>query len=141
MTSRAAPPRPPLTDHSDDSSLNSVDLDPLGGVYVDSDTGLESMSSAEAGAACGGCAAGGGRGEITPRDAEMLRQEVCRLKNDKLDLLKQNITWQNEIKSLREKEMSLQAELNSMSREMRRLREQQVTGTVIPNPSTHDSTA
>ncbi|XP_021190164.1 rap1 GTPase-activating protein 1 isoform X6 [Helicoverpa armigera] len=141
VTSRAAPPRPPLTDHSDDSSLNSVDLDPLGGVYVDSDTGLESMSSAEAGAACGGCAAGGGRGEITPRDAEMLRQEVCRLKNDKLDLLKQNITWQNEIKSLREKEMSLQAELNSMSREMRRLREQQVTGTVIPNPSTHDSTA
>ncbi|XP_047032159.1 rap1 GTPase-activating protein 1 isoform X9 [Helicoverpa zea] len=29
VTSRAAPPRPPLTDHSDDSSLNSVDLDPL----------------------------------------------------------------------------------------------------------------
>ncbi|XP_022822629.1 rap1 GTPase-activating protein 1 isoform X3 [Spodoptera litura] len=140
VTSRAAPPRPPLTDHSDDSSLNSVDLDPLGGVYVDSDTGLESMSSAEAGAACGGCAAGTGR-EVTPRDAEMLRQEVCRLKNDKLDLLKQNITWQNEIKSLREKELSLQAELNSMSREMRRLREQQVTGTIIPNPSTHDSTA
>lgn len=140
VTSRAAPPRPPLTDHSDDSSLNSVDLDPLGGVYVDSDTGLESMSSAEAGAACGGCAAGTGR-DVTPRDAEMLRQEVCRLKNDKLDLLKQNITWQNEIKSLREKELSLQAELNSMSREMRRLREQQVTGTIIPNPSTHDSTA
>ena len=67
-----------------------------GGVYVDSDTGLESMSSAEAGAACGACAGGagggaGGRGEVTPRDAEMLRQEVCRLKNDKLDLLKQNI--------------------------------------------------
>lgn len=59
-------------------------------MYVDSDTGLESMSSAEAGAACGGCAAGTGR-EVTPRDAEMLRQEVCRLKNDKLDLLKQNI--------------------------------------------------
>lgn len=62
---------------------------------MDSDTGLESMSSAEAGAACGGCAAGAGgqgaRGEVTPRDAEMLRQEVCRLKNDKLDLLKQNI--------------------------------------------------
>ncbi|KAJ8715009.1 hypothetical protein PYW08_004990 [Mythimna loreyi] len=136
VTSRAAPPRPPLTDHSDDSSLNSVDLDPLGGVYVDSDTGLESMSSAEAGAAC--CAGSGAR-DVTPRDAELLRQEVCRLKNDKLDLLKQNITWQNEIKCLREKEMSLQAELNSMSREMRRLREQQVT--TIPNPSTHDSTA
>lgn len=58
-----------------------------GAVYVDSDTGLESMSSAEAGAA-------NTRGEplVTQRgDAEQLRQEVCRLKNDKLDLLKQNI--------------------------------------------------
>lgn len=126
VTSRAAPPRPPLTDHSDDSSLNSVDLDPLGPVYVDSDTGLESMSSAEA-----------ARGEA----ADALRQEVCRLKNDKLDLLKQNITWQNEIKCLREKEMMLQSELAATAREVRRLREQQVTGTVIPNPSTHDSTA
>ncbi|XP_075980733.1 rap GTPase activating protein 1 isoform X3 [Anticarsia gemmatalis] len=140
VTSRAAPPRPPLTDHSDDSSLNSVDLDPLGGVYVDSDTGLESMSSAEAGAACGGCVAGG-RAEPAPRDADLLRQEVCRLKNDKLDLLKQNITWQNEIKNLREREMLLQAELANASREVRRLREQQSTGTIIPNPSTHDSTA
>lgn len=57
-----------------------------GVVYVDSDTGLESMSSAEAGAA-------NTRGEAAlPRgDADQLRQEVCRLKNDKLDLLKQNI--------------------------------------------------
>lgn len=140
VTSRAAPPRPPLTDHSDDSSLNSVDLDPLGGVYVDSDTGLESMSSAEAGAACGACGgAGAGAGLHAP--ADLLRQEVCRLKNDKLDLLKQNITWQNEIKCLREKEMQLQEKLADASREVRRLRELQVTGTIIPNPSTHDSTA
>lgn len=44
------------------------------------------MSSAEAGANT--------RGEpmAVPRaDADQLRQEVCRLKNDKLDLLKQNI--------------------------------------------------
>jgi hypothetical protein len=53
-----------------------------GAVYVDSDTGLESMSSAEAGAR----AEAGGRA-----DADLLRNEVCRLKNDKLDLLKQNI--------------------------------------------------
>lgn len=57
----------------------------LGAVYVDSDTGLESMSSAEAGAARADQPA-------HPRpDADLLRQEVCRLKNDKLDLLKQNI--------------------------------------------------
>ncbi|XP_072944960.1 rap1 GTPase-activating protein 1 isoform X3 [Epargyreus clarus] len=142
VTSRAAPPRPPH-DHSDDSSLNSVDLDPLddkdwlccgksatGAVYVDSDTGLESMSSAEA-----------ARGDApAPRhDADLLRQEVCRLKNDKLDLLKQNITWQNEIKCLREREITLQAELAAAAREVRRLRDQQTT--IIPNPSTHDSTA
>lgn len=55
-------------------------------MYVDSDTGLESMSSAEAGANT--------RGEPMPpprADAEQLRVEVCKLKNDKLDLLKQNI--------------------------------------------------
>ncbi|XP_061719350.1 rap1 GTPase-activating protein 1 isoform X3 [Cydia pomonella] len=148
VTSRAAGPRPPLHDHSDDSSLNSVDLDPLddkdwlscgksatGGVYVDSDTGLESMSSAEAGA--------NPRGEppAAPRaDAELLRQEVCKLKNDKLDLLKQNISWQNEIKCLREKEMTLQAKLDAAARELRRLRDQQGSA-IIPNPSTHDSTA
>lgn len=37
--------------------------------------------------------------------------------------------------------MNLQAELAAAAREMRRLREQQATGTTIPNPSTHDSTA
>ncbi|XP_037875474.1 rap1 GTPase-activating protein 1 isoform X1 [Bombyx mori] len=155
VTSRAAPPRPPLNDHSDDSSLNSVDLDPLddkdwltcgktaGGVYVDSDTGLESMSSAEAGAGCGAGAAGGrADGAAPPRGDADLRQEVCRLKNDKLDLLKQNITWQNEIKNLREREISLQAELAAAAREVRRLREQQQSlSTTIPNPSPHDSTA
>ncbi|XP_068617610.1 rap1 GTPase-activating protein 1 isoform X3 [Battus philenor] len=135
VTSRAAPPRA-HHDHSDDSSLNSVDLDPLGTpVYVDSDTGLESMSSAEAGAARGEVAA------ATRGDVELLRQEVCRLKNDKLDLLKQNITWQNEIKCLREREIKLQGELLNLSKEMRKLRDQQTTGAIIPNPSSHDSTA
>lgn len=50
-------------------------------------------------------------------------------------------TWQNEIKCLREREMTLQAELAAAAREVRRLRDQQATGTIIPNPSTHDSTA
>lgn len=82
-----------LYSHKDEqcSTILTIAFVCPGGVYVDSDTGLESMSSAEAGAACGGCAAGGARGEVAPRDAELLRQEVCRLKNDKLDLLKQNI--------------------------------------------------
>lgn len=36
VTSRAAGPRPPMHDHSDDSSLNSVDLDPLGKLWAPS---------------------------------------------------------------------------------------------------------
>lgn len=61
---------------SDDSSLNSIDL-----IYADSDTGLESMSSAETTLkSCPGCLEG-----------EQLRQEVTKLKCDKLDLLRQNV--------------------------------------------------
>lgn len=54
---------------------------------MDSDTGLESMSSAEA----GGAMARNEPPTVQRTDSEQLRQEVCRLKNDKLDLLKQNI--------------------------------------------------
>jgi hypothetical protein len=64
-----------------------VDLDAA--VYVDSDTGLESMSSAETPhKACSLCL---DTGEAGGRQAEALRQEVTRLKCDKLDLLRQNV--------------------------------------------------
>jgi len=93
---------------SDNSSLNSIDLD-TGGVYNgDSDTGLESMSSAETPhkpISCSFCTmegSGGGTQEVCPeaasaveaavaRQLESLRQEVTRLKCDKLDLLRQNV--------------------------------------------------
>lgn len=85
----------PITSHlseaSDDSSLTSEDLEHLaGGGYVDSDTGLESMSSAENGnKTCSVCQErpGSAAGPV----AEGLRQEVTRLKCDKLDLLRQNV--------------------------------------------------
>ena len=81
--------RPALSE-SDDSSLNSVDLDAA--VYVDSDTGLESMSSAETPhKACSLCSE---NGEAGGRQTEALRQEVTRLKCDKLDLLRQNVVSQ-----------------------------------------------
>lgn len=110
---------------SDDSSLNSVDL-----VYADSDTGLESMSSAETTLkTCAGCG-----------DGDLLRQEVVKLKCDKLDLLRQNVvrgsimqllchnyrnfqTCQRDIKCLREKELQLQMDLASATKEILRLRE------------------
>ena len=69
---------------SDDSSLNSeLELDQA--VYPDSDTGLESMSSAET----------HDTARCTAKDGvlenENLRMEVTRLKCDKLDLLRQNV--------------------------------------------------
>lgn len=75
---------------SDSSSLNSVELDGLGIVNaVDSDTGLESMSSAEtpSGKPCSVCC------EVQNNDSrvESLRQDVTRLKCDKLELLRQNV--------------------------------------------------
>lgn len=72
---------------SDDSSLNSeLELDQA--VYPDSDTGLESMSSAETHEAAR-CNPKEGANET-----ENLRLEVTRLKCDKLDLLRQNVvSW------------------------------------------------
>lgn len=62
----------------------------------DSDTGLESMSSAETphkrvSMSCSFCLEEGGEPENVVRQLETLRQEVTRLKCDKLDLLRQNV--------------------------------------------------
>lgn len=72
---------------SDSSSLNSIDLD--GAVtYADSDTGLESMSSAETpNKQCSLCV----DSSNDNNKVDTLRQEVTRLKCDKLDLLRQNV--------------------------------------------------
>ncbi|XP_032452405.1 rap1 GTPase-activating protein 1 isoform X4 [Nasonia vitripennis] len=104
---------------SDDSSLNSeLELDQA--VYPDSDTGLESMSSAETHEARGVAKEIGPSGVAT--ESETLRQEVTRLKCDKLDLLRQNVTCQRDIKRLREKELQLQSDLAAASKEILRLR-------------------
>ncbi|XP_034257132.1 rap1 GTPase-activating protein 1 isoform X3 [Thrips palmi] len=141
---------------SDSSSLNSMDLDVA--VYVDSDTGLESMSSAETPHKsgpngtphCHACSCNNTSGStnssgtgstdgIVPSNGvsiqtgtgccgdkpntDSLRQEVTRLKCDKLDLLRQNVTCQRDIKRLREKELQLQSDLAAASKEILRLRE------------------
>lgn len=118
---------------SDDSSLNSMDIDshphPLN---EDSDTGLESMSSAETphkvAAACPLCR---GQEEATCaihadpeavlRQGEALKQEINKLKCDKLDLLRQNVTCQRDIKKLKEKELKLGSDLVSATKEIARL--------------------
>ncbi|XP_072766873.1 uncharacterized protein [Anoplolepis gracilipes] len=100
---------------SDDSSLNSeLELDQA--VYPDSDTGLESMSSAET----------HDTARCTSKDGvvenDTLRMEVTRLKCDKLDLLRQNVTCQRELKRRREKELQLESDLAAASKEILRLR-------------------
>ncbi|XP_043260824.1 rap1 GTPase-activating protein 1 isoform X1 [Colletes gigas] len=104
-----------IISESDDSSLNSeLELDQV--VYPDSDTGLESMSSAET----------HDTARCTAKDGvlenENLKMEVTRLKCDKLHLLKQNVTCQHDIKRLREKELQLQSDLAAASTEILRLR-------------------
>lgn len=116
---KSAPPSPPSSPDirptrsqrmglcsSESSSLSSVDLGGGGGGGAgDSDTGLESLSSAE-----------------TPQQQCALTHEITRLKCDKLDLLRQNVTCQREIKRLREKELQLLSDLDAASKEILRLR-------------------
>ncbi|XP_046629497.1 rap1 GTPase-activating protein 1 isoform X2 [Neodiprion virginianus] len=103
-----------VVSESDDSSLNSeLELDHV--VYPDSDTGLESMSSAETHEASQ-CP------QRSEPETEALRTEVTKLKCDKLDLLRQNVTCQRDIKRLREKELQLQSDLTAASTEILRLR-------------------
>uniref|UniRef100_A0AAG5CWQ1 Rap-GAP domain-containing protein n=1 Tax=Anopheles atroparvus TaxID=41427 RepID=A0AAG5CWQ1_ANOAO len=168
-----------MSETSDDSSLNSVDLDPMdaGATYIDSDTGLESMSSADATTkACslcldgtgstngggsvvsvsisgasvtidagtrelrnsGGSASSGTGSTVSTggmlvgatgltqealQQVEGMKQEITRLKCDKLDLLRQNVTCQRDIKRLRERELSLQGDLAAAGKEILRLRD------------------
>ncbi|KAF4517376.1 hypothetical protein B566_EDAN009804 [Ephemera danica] len=91
----------------------------------DSDTGLESMSSADTARCCSlepsapatQCSTG-----ITAAEAEALTQEVARLKCDKLDLLRHNVICQRDVKILTEETLQLRAELSAASSELRRLR-------------------
>lgn len=53
---------------------------------------------------------------------ESLRDQVIRLKCDKLDLLRQNVTCQHDLKQLRERELELSSDLASASKELYRLR-------------------
>ena len=55
---------------------------------------------------------------------ERLQEEVSRLKVDKLELLRQNVSAQREVKRLHEREMQLTSDLTTASREIHRLRMQ-----------------
>ncbi|KAK9885269.1 hypothetical protein WA026_010767 [Henosepilachna vigintioctopunctata] len=118
--------RSPLSEASDASSFTSEDLELPAANYVDSDTGLESMSSAETAAKpCSVCndRPGSGAPGIIEVNLDDLVQEVKTLKCDKLDLLRQNVNCQKEIKNLREKVFNVENELAISKKEIMRLRD------------------
>lgn len=62
-------------------------------------------------------------GDAVASQLDKLQEEIAKLRMDKLELLRQNVSCQHEVKRLREREMQLQADLTTASREIHRLRE------------------
>ncbi|XP_064642552.1 rap1 GTPase-activating protein 1-like isoform X4 [Lineus longissimus] len=128
--------------NSRSSSFNSLD-DCGVEVYVnqntqehneDSDTGMESMSSAETPSTNKlislsnsfsedvGCILMTDQEEATSRQLDTYKLEINKLKSEKLELLKQNLASQKDIKRLKDREVKLVGELQNSSREIQRLR-------------------
>ncbi|XP_070491751.1 rap1 GTPase-activating protein 1-like isoform X2 [Chironomus tepperi] len=108
---------------SDKSSLNSIELEVLND--CDCDRGFGSMSS-------------GDQAQIRRQNSEKsyqdiqhqhrrevddLKEEITKLKCDKLDLLRQNVTCQRDIKRLRERELVLQSDIGTARNEINKMRE------------------
>ncbi|KAI0236394.1 hypothetical protein LSAT2_013050 [Lamellibrachia satsuma] len=121
------------------SSVNSTEdttiLGGTNGAHEDSDTGMESLSSTELPNNCQRILLStsftddqGYHGSVFEQDdtsvkqLESLRQEVNRLKCDKLELLKQTVASQKEVKRLHERETKLSADLDSAQHEIHRLK-------------------
>jgi len=114
------------TSESDDSSLNSVEVEsdhsnqvshpivvgsnPVQGPYISGSVTTVPIEGVSPNAN-----ASGQTREIR------LRDEVSKLKGDKLELLRQNMSAQRELKMLRERETQLQNDLSMASREIQRL--------------------
>uniref|UniRef100_A0A2P2I926 Rap1 GTPase-activating protein 1-like n=1 Tax=Hirondellea gigas TaxID=1518452 RepID=A0A2P2I926_9CRUS len=140
--------RKAFSESGDDSSFNSIEMDNHQAVLnEDSDTGLESMSSAETthqraldggGGVCldcplfvGGSQDGGlqdgvmsvlhASPETILRRLELLSEDVKKLKGEKLDLLRQNVTLQRDIKRLKEKDLRQTSDLSAAGREIKSL--------------------
>lgn len=114
---------------SDSSSINSIELENIQYTHNDdSDTGMESMSSAETpnkrvSLSCSFCMEDGGCASTIERDGllkqmDVLKQEVNKLKCDKLELLRQNVACQRDMKKMKEREIKLQVELSLAAKEV-----------------------
>ena len=103
------------TSESDDSSLNSVEVEVEKqqlGPYISGSVTTVPIEGASPNSGSGA--------QMNSREAK-LREEVSKLKGDKLELLRQNMSAQRELKSLRERETQLQTDLSMASREIQRL--------------------
>ncbi|XP_041378158.1 rap1 GTPase-activating protein 1-like isoform X2 [Gigantopelta aegis] len=140
-TTRINPSCVQLSPSNSESSFNSIDdftpthnhVNDHAHDHDDSDTGMESMSSAgtpsnhahvslsNSFSEDGGCVFTLD-GEFDPitRQAEFLKAEVARLKNEKIDLLRQNVTSQKEIKKLKDQELKLMTDLAQLTRQLHR---------------------
>ncbi len=97
--------------------VSSTSCQPVGGFHLRPDCS-QSMSSATTTLSLDGTPDGStGQGQL-----ERVQEEVARLKADKLELLRQNMSAQRELKRLRERERELEADLVVASREIQRLR-------------------
>jgi len=66
-------------------------------------------------------------GDAVASQLDKLQDEIGKLRLEKLELLRQNVSCQHEVQRLRDREMQLQADLNTASREINRLRDGFVT--------------
>lgn len=102
ITAKTAPPIPPPKPESQNPGLQ---LDPRCQEVV---SGHVTMVTVEGGVVAG--------------QLDRLQSEVTRLKVEKLELLRQNVSAQREVKHLRERELQLQCDLSTASREISKLR-------------------
>ncbi|XP_046547125.1 rap1 GTPase-activating protein 1-like isoform X3 [Haliotis rubra] len=125
-----------LSPSNSESSFNSIDdFTPTHNNHdhEDSDTGMESMSSAgtpsnniraslsNSFSEDGGCVFSlDGESDAVTRQADLLKAEVHKLRCEKLELLRQNVTSQREIKKLKDQELKLMTDLAQVTRELQR---------------------
>ncbi|KFD62573.1 hypothetical protein M514_01090 [Trichuris suis] len=111
---------------SESSSLDSTELE------HDSDTGMESMSSAETAnfkhLMCTFCSDPSTMPCLSSNNEHLRRlqdllQEMSKLRNEKLDLLRQNVTCKSDIKKLKQRETQMSAELEAAYDEINKLRQ------------------
>ncbi|XP_072036397.1 rap1 GTPase-activating protein 1-like isoform X2 [Amphiura filiformis] len=105
--------------------------------HEDSDTGMGSMSSgcipSNKPSPMNPCLCQGGKCSLAAEvethllmQLETMRAEVQKLKSEKLELIRQNVSCQHDIKKLKEKELQHMADLNQANKEIGRLQESRI---------------